>query len=109
MRLREEKINSEKAKLEELRQQCIYIINIDNPKEYQLSSDPYKTLFVYNLDYSTTEEKLKSVFSEFGEIKSIVKPKRGKGMGYAFIEFVNEDDFKKAFSVPKRLIFRKKK
>lgn len=71
-----------------------------NPKEYsgeEITSDPFKTIFVGGLSYSVTERQLKREFERFGEVKkiSIVKEKgTGKSRGYAFIEFDRERDVK---------------
>ena len=71
-----------------------------NPKEYsgdQITSDPFKTIFVGGLNYSVTEKQLKREFERFGEVKkvSIGKEKEsGKARGYAFIEYERERDVK---------------
>ena len=67
--------------------------------KYEMSSDPFKTLFVCRLNYETTERRLQREFEMYGPIKSVVVPKdlQGKSRGYAFIEFANEVDFKNAY------------
>lgn len=71
-----------------------------NPKEYsgeEITSDPFKTIFVGGLNYSVDERHLKREFERFGEVKkvTIVKEKEsGKPRGYAFIEFERERDIK---------------
>ena len=71
-----------------------------NPKEAsseQITSDPFKTIFVGGLKYSVTERQVKREFERFGEVKkvSIVKEKdSGKPRGYAFVEFERERDVK---------------
>lgn len=71
-----------------------------NPKEYsgeEITSDPFKTIFVGSLSYSVTERQLKREFERFGEVKkvTIIKEKEtGKPRGYAFIEFERERDVK---------------
>ncbi len=58
-----------------------------NPfEDVNISSDPYKTLFVGRLGYDTTEKKLKKEFEAFGPIKSVKLVKKDdKFKGYAFI------------------------
>lgn len=71
-----------------------------NPKERvgdEITSDPFKTIFVGNLNYSVTERLLKREFERFGEVKrvSIVKESGSdKPRGYAFIEYERERDVK---------------
>ncbi|KAK2145986.1 hypothetical protein LSH36_641g00030 [Paralvinella palmiformis] len=50
------------------------------------------TVFVSNLDYQITEEKLKDVFSEVGEMKQVrlVTNFKGLSKGYAYVEFIDE-------------------
>ncbi|AHF96528.1 MAG: RNA recognition motif domain-containing protein [Desulfurella sp.] len=50
-------------------------------------------LYVGNLNYRTTEEKLKEVFSGYGNVVS-VKVIEGKGFG--FVEMESKDDAQKA-------------
>lgn len=62
--------------------------------------DGYKTLFVANLSYETTEKTLKKEFEQYGHISEviIVKDKlTGKSRGYAFIEFESERGMKSAY------------
>lgn len=74
---------------------------LDNPKKDPNSkSDPYCTLFVTNLSFSTTEATLEREFGVYGPIKSLRVVKdvaSGKSRGYAFIEFKNERDFRNAY------------
>ena len=52
-------------------------------------------IYVGNLDYSTTEESLKSLFVEFGEIESVklIKDRfSGKSKGYGFIEMPSNSE-----------------
>lgn len=56
-------------------------------------------LYVGNLPFSIRSDKLKALFSEFGEIADAIViedkySKRSKGFG--FVEFANEADAKKA-------------
>ena len=51
-----------------------------NPKEYsgdQITSDPFKTIFVGGLNYSVTERQLKREFERFERLKGY--PRKGKG------------------------------
>jgi len=58
--------------------------------------DPYKTLFVSNLDKTVDEMRLRRVFLDYGDVKKvvIVKNLNGVSKGYAFIEFTNYEDYK---------------
>jgi cold-inducible RNA-binding protein len=58
-----------------------------------------KKLYVGNLSYDTTEDILKDVFSEAGEVESatVIKDKfSGRSRGFGFIEMANDDDAQKA-------------
>eukprot|EP00553_Chaetoceros_curvisetus_P003320 CAMPEP_0204620950 /NCGR_PEP_ID=MMETSP0717-20131115/6828_1 /ASSEMBLY_ACC=CAM_ASM_000666 /TAXON_ID=230516 /ORGANISM="Chaetoceros curvisetus" /LENGTH=379 /DNA_ID=CAMNT_0051635263 /DNA_START=23 /DNA_END=1162 /DNA_ORIENTATION=+ len=66
----------------------------------------YNTLFVGRLAYEVTERKLLREFEAFGPVKDVklvtVKnsddpEKEGKSRGYAFVEFEQEDDMKRAY------------
>jgi RNA recognition motif-containing protein len=50
-------------------------------------------LYVGNLNYQTTEEKLKEVFSGYG---SVVSVKVIEGKGFGFVEMESKDDAQKA-------------
>ncbi|MDD3661942.1 MAG: RNA-binding protein [Candidatus Dojkabacteria bacterium] len=54
--------------------------------------DP-KKLFVGNLSYSTTQEALEELFSQYGEIENIYKPAQ---KGFAFVTFKTEEAAKAA-------------
>lgn len=52
-----------------------------------------KRLYVGNLSYETTEQKLRDLFSQAGEIASvdvITDKYTGKGKGFAFVEMAND-------------------
>jgi len=52
-----------------------------------------KKLFVGNLPFSATEDQLRDIFSQFGEIvdlKLIVDRMTGRSKGFAFVEFADE-------------------
>ncbi|MFH1325797.1 MAG: RNA-binding protein [archaeon] len=60
-----------------------------------------KKLYVGNLDFGVNDEKLRELFSEFGEIEEAVVisdkfSKRSKGFG--FVTFANDEDADKAIS-----------
>lgn len=57
-----------------------------------------KTLYVGNLPWSTTEEDLKSVFSNSAEVvgvRIITDRETGRSKGFGFVE-VNDDSLEKA-------------
>jgi U1 small nuclear ribonucleoprotein len=73
---------------------------LGNPKnDANIQGDPYKTLFIYKLDYKTDERKLKREFEMYGPIKrvKVVRDLEGNSRGYAFIEFEHKSDFKNAY------------
>jgi cold-inducible RNA-binding protein len=54
-----------------------------------------KKLFVGNLPYSTTEDQLNELFSQYGqltEVKLITDRMTGRSRGIAFVEFANEEE-----------------
>ena len=58
-----------------------------------------KKLYVGNLEHTVTEEELRTLFSEHGEILSltIVKDRySGTPRGFGFVEFANDEDAQKA-------------
>jgi RNA recognition motif-containing protein len=59
-----------------------------------------KKLYVKNLDWNLTEEKVQEYFTQFGEIASIKLPldKFKRRRGFAFIEYVNEEDAERAIA-----------
>ncbi|KAI0762033.1 hypothetical protein BC629DRAFT_1544509 [Irpex lacteus] len=58
--------------------------------------DPYKTLFISRLHKGATENDLRREFEGFGSIERvrIVRDKKGRSRGYAFIVFERERDMK---------------
>eukprot|EP00238_Polyblepharides_amylifera_P001542 CAMPEP_0196573264 /NCGR_PEP_ID=MMETSP1081-20130531/3187_1 /TAXON_ID=36882 /ORGANISM="Pyramimonas amylifera, Strain CCMP720" /LENGTH=462 /DNA_ID=CAMNT_0041890909 /DNA_START=138 /DNA_END=1526 /DNA_ORIENTATION=+ len=67
-----------------------------------VTSDPYKTLFVSNISYDTTESKLKREFEEFGsisDIKLVFNSDTKNPRGYAFIEYSSSRDMKNAYKM----------
>lgn len=56
-------------------------------------------LFVGNLAYTTTEDSLKSMFEQIGEVASarvVTDRDSGRSKGFGFVEFASEDDNQKA-------------
>jgi RNA recognition motif-containing protein len=63
-------------------------MDTDNPQ-----TNP-KKLFVGNLPYSTTQEELNQLFSQYGEIvevRLITDRQTGRSKGIAFVEFSTEE------------------
>ncbi len=50
--------------------------------------DSSKKLYVGNLNYRTTEDKLKELFTQYGEVLSV---NILKGRGFGFVEMATED------------------
>jgi len=58
-----------------------------------------KKLFVGNLPYSVTDEQLREIFSESGQVESstVVTDKfSGRSRGFGFVEMATEEEAKKA-------------
>ena len=58
-------------------------------------------VYVGNLPYGITEEKLKELFSEYGEVSEVVIIKdkySGRSKGFGFVTFADEESAKKAIS-----------
>lgn len=58
-----------------------------------------KKLFVGNIKWETTEDELKELFSQHGEIEEavIITDKfSGRSKGFGFVTFVNDEDADKA-------------
>lgn len=70
-----------------------------NVHDMKKTEDAFKTLFVYNIAYTTVEQRIHDELEAFGPVKSVVMPKDLKGMprGYAFVEFERERDLKIAY------------
>jgi len=68
-------------------------------EETHKTKDAYKTLFVARLNYDVSEEDLKKEFEFYGAVKNvkIMKDKKGKSRGYAFVEFESSKDLKEAY------------
>lgn len=64
-------------------------------KTFTTTSRPECTLFIGRLNYTTSEEKLKSSFEKYGKIKSCIVVRdvvTGFSRGYAFLEFKHRSD-----------------
>ncbi|OWY24134.1 RNA-binding protein [Sphingobacteriales bacterium UPWRP_1] len=58
-------------------------------------------LYVGNLDYGITEEDLREVFQEYGEVTSvkvIVDRETNRSKGFGFVEMANNEDGQKAIN-----------
>ena len=56
-------------------------------------------IYVGNLSYNITDDQLKSVFEEYGEVisaKVITDRDTGRAKGFAFVEMANQQDAEKA-------------
>ncbi|CAH01408.1 U1 snRNP complex subunit SNP1 [Kluyveromyces lactis] len=64
-----------------------------------ISSDPYRTLFVGRLHYAVDEVELQKSFVKYGDIEScrIVRDQDGKSRGYGFVQFTSYEDSKQCF------------
>ncbi|MGH0166469.1 UNVERIFIED_CONTAM: hypothetical protein FKN15_005281 [Acipenser sinensis] len=73
----------------------------------EVVGDPHHTLFVSRLNRQTTEEKLKEVFSKYGDIQRLRVVRdivTGISKGYAFIEYKEERALLKAHRDANKLI-----
>jgi RNA recognition motif-containing protein len=60
-----------------------------------------KKLYVGNLSYNTTDQKLRSLFAEYGEIESvsvITDRETGRPRGFAFVEMATQQAAEAAIS-----------
>lgn len=52
------------------------------------------TIYIGNLSYQATEEDIREVFAEYGEVKRVVLPidrETGRMRGFAFVEMSSDD------------------
>ncbi|KAM8866469.1 putative RNA-binding protein 19 [Synchiropus picturatus] len=74
----------------------------DDEEEEEEEDAPGSTLFIKNLNFSTTEEKLQEMFSKCGKVKSCTiskkKDKTGQflSMGYGFLQYQTAEAAQKA-------------
>lgn len=82
-----------KPKIEEYRKE-----QKDSAGEFQ-GMNCYNTMFVGRVAYEVNERKLLREMETFGPVKDIklVSNKDGKSRGYAFVEYENEEDMKRAY------------
>jgi RNA recognition motif-containing protein len=61
-----------------------------------------KKLYVGNLPYSATEEKIQDLFSQYGELESVILIKdaaTGQAKGFGFVEYKDQADADKALEL----------
>ena len=61
-----------------------------------------KKLYVGNLPYSVTEDGIRELFEQYGEIESvnlIIDRDTGRAKGFGFVEFVNQADAEKSLDL----------
>src|SRR5258707_11090608 len=66
--------------------------------------DPVKKLFVGNLPFSVTEDEVRGIFAEFGDVAAVTIPTdrdTGKPRGFAFVEMSQDEDAEKAIAAVK--------
>lgn len=71
-----------------------------------------KRLFVGGIPYSTTEDELRQLFSEAGEVSLVNIPVdrfTGQGKGFAFVEMATEEGATKAIETINETEFGKRK
>ncbi|XP_043910029.1 probable RNA-binding protein 19 [Protopterus annectens] len=79
--------------------------NLEEESEEEEETVPGRTLFIKNLNFSTTEESLRETFSKIGKVKScsISKKKDKTGallsMGYGFVEYKRPEHMQKAMKL----------
>jgi U1 small nuclear ribonucleoprotein 70kDa len=64
-------------------------------EDKRAEGNPYNTVFVGRLSYTTSEDRLKKEFAIYGPVEGVrvVRNKfTKKSRGYAFVEFKNEKD-----------------
>ncbi|KAJ8521116.1 hypothetical protein ONZ45_g2120 [Pleurotus djamor] len=68
-------------------------------EDVEAVGDPYKTLFISRLNKTATENDLRREFETYGTIERvrIVRDKKGRSRGYAFIVYERERDMKAAY------------
>eukprot|EP00301_Raphidiophrys_heterophryoidea_P003283 c11490_g1_i1.p1 GENE.c11490_g1_i1~~c11490_g1_i1.p1 ORF type:complete len:204 (-),score=24.45 c11490_g1_i1:83-643(-) len=65
----------------------------------KIKGDPHKTLFVYNLNYVTSESTLQNHFIQYGHVVRVQIVRcvaTGISRGYAFVEFKHSSDYNRA-------------
>ncbi|KAJ7674168.1 hypothetical protein B0H17DRAFT_161389 [Mycena rosella] len=71
--------------------------------------DPYKTLFISRLHKTATEGELRREFEGYGTIERvrIVRDKKGRSRGYAFVVYERERDMKGSTHFLRPLLYTK--
>ena len=60
-----------------------------------------KKIYIGNISYGTTEDKLREIFAEFGEVVAvnvITDRYTGQSRGFAFVEMSNDEEAKNAIA-----------
>jgi len=60
-----------------------------------------KKLFVGNLPYNVSEDEVRTMFGEFGEVQGVIIPtdrETGKPRGFAFVEMAQDEDAERAIA-----------
>ena len=103
---RREKMEKHKLELQEKIKDCTFekcsLILLDKPQENpNATNNALNTLFVGNLNYATTESRIRDVFEKFGPIENLVlvKDLNGHSRGYAFVEYSYAPDMRSALDV----------
>jgi RNA recognition motif-containing protein len=61
----------------------------------------FMNLYVANINFRSTEDELRSLFSQYGEISSlkiITDKMTGRSRGFGFVEMPNDEDAKRAIA-----------
>lgn len=77
-------------------------VNPYSIKEQNDLETSYKRLYVGSINFKITEEDLKSLFKNFGEldfVKLHINQETGRSCGYAFIQYKRAEDAKKALDI----------
>ncbi|KAI5171000.1 hypothetical protein NEFER03_0402 [Nematocida sp. LUAm3] len=73
----------------------------EEKKEKTEEESEGKTIFIKGISYNATEEELQGLFGKFGDITEIRIPRNnfGKGKGFAYIEFKEQESCTKSLSL----------
>ncbi|OMJ79097.1 hypothetical protein SteCoe_20956 [Stentor coeruleus] len=81
-------------------------VDIEEKEEEKVENDSderdKKSIFIGNVDYSTSTEELRNLFKECGAIERVTIPTdkfTGHPKGYAYIEFIDASSVMKAESI----------
>eukprot|EP01122_Echinamoeba_exundans_P002671 TRINITY_DN1262_c0_g1_i3.p1 TRINITY_DN1262_c0_g1~~TRINITY_DN1262_c0_g1_i3.p1 ORF type:complete len:240 (-),score=29.15 TRINITY_DN1262_c0_g1_i3:34-753(-) len=72
----------------------------DATKDGKIRGDKYKSLFVARLNLDTTEIQIRHYFERWGPLENVRLVRdivTGSSKGYAFVSFVHESDFRRAW------------